>query len=92
MPPLCAYRLTCVSLTLDVGCLFTAAPGKHSCFPDLGRGVASLSWVIFMDQQFGLAKERREDMNDSDVAMWKDTRFMDQKIQGIKKLLQLGGG
>lgn len=39
-----------------------------------------------------LSKERREDMNDSDVAMWKDTRFMDQKIQGIKKLLQLGGG
>ena len=38
------------------------------------------------------SKERREDMNDSDVAMWKDTRFMDQKIQGIKKLLQLGGG
>ena len=37
------------------------------------------------------SKERREDMNDSDEAMWKDIRSMDQKIQGIKKLLQLGG-
>ena len=30
MPSLSAYRLTGVSLTLDVGYLFTAAPAKHS--------------------------------------------------------------
>ena len=30
MPSLSAYRLTWVSLTLDLGYLFTAAPAKHS--------------------------------------------------------------
>ena len=50
--------LTWISLTLDVGCLFTAAPAKRSCSslpwtkgiyllraspPDLERGVAPLS-------------------------------------------------
>ena len=30
MPPLSAYRLTCVSFTLDVGYLFMAAPAKCS--------------------------------------------------------------
>ena len=31
IPSLSAYCLTWVSLTLDVGSLFTAAPAKHSC-------------------------------------------------------------
>ena len=31
MPSCNTYRLTWVSLTLDVGYLFTAAPAKHSC-------------------------------------------------------------
>ena len=31
MPSLSAYHLTWVSLTLDVGSLFTSAPAKHSC-------------------------------------------------------------
>ena len=31
MPSLRAYRLTWVSLTLDMGYLYTAAPVKHSC-------------------------------------------------------------
>ena len=30
MPSISAYHLTWVSLNLDVGCLFTAAPAKHS--------------------------------------------------------------
>ena len=56
MPSRNTYRLTWVSLTLDMGYLFTAAPAKHSrCSypwmrdisslaapPDLERGVASL--------------------------------------------------
>ena len=32
MPFFCAYHLTRVSLTLDVGYLFTAAPAKRSCY------------------------------------------------------------
>ena len=31
MPSLSTYHLTWVSLTLDMGCLFTAAPAKRSC-------------------------------------------------------------
>ena len=31
MPSLSIYHLTWVSSTLDMGCLFTAAPAKHSC-------------------------------------------------------------
>ena len=31
MPTLSTYHLTGVSLTLDVGYLFMAAPAKHSC-------------------------------------------------------------
>ena len=50
MPSRKAYRLTWVSLTLDVGYLFMAAPAKRSCYslpwtsapPDLERGVAPL--------------------------------------------------
>ena len=38
------YRLTWVSLTLDIGYLFKAAPAKCSrCSPDLECGVAPLS-------------------------------------------------
>ena len=37
MPSRNTYRLTWVSLTLDVGYLFTAAPAKHSC--------CSLPWM-----------------------------------------------
>ena len=37
MPSLNTYRLTCVSLTLDVGYLFTAAPAKCSCCCWLGQ-------------------------------------------------------
>ena len=40
MPPLSAYCLTWVSLTLDVGYLFTAAPAKHS------RCSLPRTWVI----------------------------------------------
>ena len=56
MPSLSAYHLTWVSLTLDMGYLFTAAPAKRSLLltldkgyllttapPDLERGVALLS-------------------------------------------------
>ena len=36
------YRLTCVSLTLDMGYLFTAAPAKHShCSLPWTRGISS---------------------------------------------------
>ena len=37
MPSCNTYHLTCVSLTLGVGYLFTAAPAKHSC--------CSLPWI-----------------------------------------------
>ena len=42
MPSLSTYHLSWVSLTLDIGYLFMAAPAKHSCSPDIGRGVAPL--------------------------------------------------
>ena len=38
MPSRNTYRLTWVSLTSDVGCLFTAAPAKHSCCSTLDMG------------------------------------------------------
>ena len=52
MPSLSAYRLTGVSITLDVGYVFTAAPAKHydqamtATAPDLGRGVALLGLLL----------------------------------------------
>ena len=55
MPSCDTYHLTWVSLTLDVGYLFTAAPARHSLLltldegylltaavPDLQRGIAPL--------------------------------------------------
>ena len=56
MPSGNTYRITWVSLTLDLGYIFTAAPAKHSCcalpwtrgislppaVPDLQRGLAPL--------------------------------------------------
>ena len=44
MPSVSAYCLSGVSLTLDVGCLFTAAPAKHSC--------CSLPWMWDISSQF----------------------------------------
>ena len=42
MPSLSAYRLTWVSLTLDVGYLFTAAPAKCGFYSlPLTRGISS---------------------------------------------------
>ena len=42
MPSHITYRLTRVSLTLDVGYIFTAAPAKHShCFLPWTRGISS---------------------------------------------------
>ena len=47
MPSLSAYHLTWVSLTLDVGYLFTAAPAKHShCSLPWTRGISS--WLVVM--------------------------------------------
>ena len=60
MPSCNTYRLTWVSLTLDVGYLFTAAPAKRSrcslpwtkgyllttTHPDLERGVAPLGLPV----------------------------------------------
>ena len=54
MPSRNTYHLTWITLTLDVGYLFMAAPAKHSCCslprvsshaapPDLEHGVAPLS-------------------------------------------------
>ena len=42
MPSRNTYRLTWVSLTLDVGSLFTAAPAKRPTAPYLGRGAGRL--------------------------------------------------
>ena len=45
IPSLSAYCLTWVSLTLDVGSLFTAVPAKHSCCAlPLMRGSSSWLW------------------------------------------------
>ena len=42
MPSCNTYHLTWVSLTLDMGYLFTAVPGKHSCcFLPWTRGISS---------------------------------------------------
>ena len=44
MPSLSTYRLTWVSLTLDVGYLFMAAPAKRShCSSPWTRGISSLA-------------------------------------------------
>ena len=44
MPSLSTYGLTWVSLTLDVGYLFTAVPAKHRAAAYLGRGVSPLGY------------------------------------------------
>ena len=41
MPSRNTYHLTWVSLTLDLGYLFTAAPQSAAAAPYLGRGVSS---------------------------------------------------
>ena len=50
MPSLSSYRLTWVSLTLDVGYLFMAAPAKRSrgSLP-LTWGVSSWPWLVTLD-------------------------------------------
>ena len=49
MPSLNTYYLTWVSLTLDIGYFFTAAPAKHSCYSLLWRRVSphrGPSWPV----------------------------------------------
>ena len=50
MPSRNTYRLTWVSLTLDVGCLFTAAPAKRSrCSLPWTRGISSRPPLLTLD-------------------------------------------
>ena len=51
MPSLSAYRLTWVSLTLDMGYLFRAAAAKCSCCP-LPGGVAPLGCAYLLSYYF----------------------------------------
>ena len=54
MPSCNTYHLTWVSLTLGMGCLFTAAPAKHSrCFLTLDEGY--LLTATLPDLQCGIA-------------------------------------
>ena len=76
MPSCNTYHLTWVSLTLDVGYLFTAAPAKHShCSLPWTRGISSLPpFLTFSDQ----CKEIEENNR-----MGK-TRDLFKKIRDIK--------
>ena len=50
MPSFSTYHLSGVSLTLDIGDLFRAAPAKHSCcsLPWMW-GISSLPWLLKLD-------------------------------------------
>ena len=55
MPSRNTYRLTWVSLTLDVGCLFTGAPAKRSfCSLPWTRGVSLLAAPLDLERGVAL--------------------------------------
>ena len=56
MPSLSAYHLPWVSLTLDVGCLFTTAPAKHSrCSLCWTRGISSRTPLLTLNMEYLLS-------------------------------------
>ena len=92
MPSYNTYRLTWVSLTLDMGYLFTAAPAKHShCSLHWTRGVSSLLPLLTLTW-----KNRRE-IDGETVETVSDFIFWGSKITAdgdysheIKRRLLLG--
>ena len=60
MPAVSAYQLTWVSLTLDVGYLFMAAPAKHSCCSWFSKPGFRNTWTMNF-QIFKLVLEKAEE-------------------------------
>ena len=62
MPSCNTYRLTWVSLTLDVGYLFTAAPTKRSC--------CSLPWMRGISSRLPLLTNFLQFHNSTSILLW----------------------
>ena len=89
MPSLSAYHLTWVSLTLDVGYPFMAAPAKCSC-NSLTYTWDSFSWPLPLDLAHGIAPLSHPSEPSVTAAMLQ--QYMNRELPDVQAGFRKGGG